>query len=214
MLKSLKHCIYILLSVQIGYSGTIEGTVYRKSGSVNTLKINRYSLRQSPSKETNGTAVNVNLAVIYLTGPGLEGLEVTSSPKIVQKNLAFEPWLLPVQAGTTVQFPNMDLVFHNVFSYSKAKKFDLGRYAKGQSKPVLFDQPGLVQVFCEIHRTMRAYVIVLENSYFTVTNDQGIYKIEDIPEGKYVLHVWQENIEEYITKIEIAKDKKLILDIK
>jgi phosphatidate phosphatase APP1 len=107
----------------------------------------------------------------------------------------------------------MDLVFHNVFSYSKTKKFDLGRYGKGESKQVMFNKPGLVKVFCEIHKTMRAYVLVLETPYFTTTDDKGYFIIEDVPDGRYTLHVWQENTEEYTTQTQINDDKFTKIEI-
>jgi plastocyanin len=210
----MRFLIFVLF-VQFGFAGTIEGIVYRNSGSMATPQINRYSLRGSPSKnDSSSTSGNLNLAVVYLTGKDVEKKKVKTTQKIIQKNLAFEPWLLPVQVGTTVDFPNMDLVFHNVFSYSKAKKFDLGRYAQGQSKQVLFDKPGLVQVFCEIHRTMRAYILVLETGYFTTTDDQGKFQINDIPAGNYKLHVWQENTEEFVTSVEVKKSQTTKLEVR
>lgn len=210
----MKKVLLLIFICQILYAGDIEGVVYRKANIVDLPKINRYSLRNSAKKEKNNKH-NSNLAVIYLTGDGLGKKDRTKEvPKIEQRNLAFEPWLLPVQKGTKVEFPNMDLVFHNVFSYSKAKKFDLGRYGYKQSKPVVFDTPGLVQVFCEIHRTMRAYVLVLDNGYFTTSDKKGDFAIKDVPAGEYILHVWQENMEEYTSKIKVEKDKTVKIEIR
>lgn len=210
----MKLILFLLFINQTLFAGDIEGVIYRKSTSQDAPAINRYSLRNSADKEKEDKQ-NSNLAIVFLTGKGLEKREeIKEIPKITQKNLGFDPWLLPVQVGTKVEFPNMDLVFHNVFSYSKAKKFDLGRYGYKQSKPVVFDKPGMVQVFCEIHRTMRAYVLVLENSYFATTDENGNFAIKDIPEGEYILHVWQENIEEYTTKVKIEKNKILTIEIR
>ncbi len=209
----MKLFILIIFACQALYCGDLEGIVYRKAAATELPQINRYSLRDSAPKK-NEKAQN-NLAVVYLTGKGLKKKNRTNEvPQIVQKNLAFDPWLLPVQVGTKVEFPNMDLVFHNVFSYSNTKKFDLGRYGYKKSKPVVFDKVGLVKVFCEIHRTMRAYVIVLENAYFTKTDDNGEFKIKDIPNGVYTLHVWQENMEEYMTTIKIEKNKTLKVEVR
>ena len=202
----------IILSSGFLYSGGIEGYVYRKAKTLPSPKINRYSLRNSSTTKSQTEASN-NLAIVYLTSKDKLTGKPNKTPVIRQKNLSFDPWLLPVYVGTKVGFPNMDLVFHNVFSYSKTKKFDLGRYGKGESKQVLFDRPGLVKVFCEIHKTMRAYVLVLETPYFTTTNDKGYFIIDDVPDGSYTLHVWQENTEEYTSKIQIKDDKLTKIEI-
>ena len=202
----------IILSAGLLYSGGIDGYVYRKAKTLPTVKINRYSLRSSSSAKSQAEASS-NLAIVYLTSKNKLTGKPKGAPEIRQKNLSFDPWLLPIYVGTKVGFPNMDLVFHNVFSYSKTKKFDLGRYGKGESKQVLFDKPGLVKVFCEIHKTMRAYVLVLETPYFTTTDDKGYFIIEDVPDGSYTLHVWQENTEEYTTQIQIKDDKFTKIEI-
>lgn len=146
--------------------------------------------------ETTEPDCNCNpslFSVIYLTGDSLPPLTTPSeNPKIAQKNKLFEPTVLAVSVGTTVEFPNLDPFFHNVFSYSKTKKFDLGRYPKDASEEVTFDKPGLVSIFCEIHASMRAYVHVLETPYFDVTDEFGRFVIKDIRPGDYTLHVWQE----------------------
>jgi len=202
----------VLLGFGLLYSGGIEGHVYRKAKTSPAVKINRYSLRNS-STFTEKIKSSYDLAIVYLTSKEKLKGKPKSTPKIKQENLAFDPWLLPVYMGTKVDFPNMDLVFHNVFSYSKTKKFDLGRYGKGESKQVLFDKPGLVKVFCEIHKTMRAYVLVLETPFFTTTNKGGYFKITDVPDGEYTLHVWQENTEEYNTQVEIKNNKIIRIEI-
>src|SRR5256885_13468033 len=98
---------------------------------------------------------------------------------------AFTPPVLPIMQGTTVEFPNDDPIFHNVFSLSKTKPFDLGLYKRGTNKSVTFDQPGLVKVYCNIHEKMIGYIAVLENPYFTLTDKEGKFKIADVPPGKH-----------------------------
>jgi len=208
--------LYILMVINVT-AGTLEGTVYRKVTPTKQPAPERYLSRQN-SEEKEDTAKNSSdqdMAIIYLTGSPSKTLNPSKvRPEIKQKNLTFDPWLLPVQIGTTVDFPNMDLVFHNVFSYSKTKKFDLGRYSAGKSKSVTFDKPGLVKVFCEIHNTMRAYILVLETPYFSITNPSGKYIIENIPEGDYTIHVWQENLDEFISKIHIPESGAVELDVR
>lgn len=114
----------------------------------------------------------------------------TESQAIRQINKQFIPEVLPVLVGTTVEFPNNDIVYHNVFSLFKAKPFDLGIYEQGGSKSVTFDQSGLVKVYCNIHSQMVAYVLVLENPYFTITDREGRFMIPDVPEGAATVRTW------------------------
>lgn len=110
-----------------------------------------------------------------------------------QHQLQFEQGVLPVLAGTTVEFPNHDDLFHNVFSYSKPKRFDLGRYARGDlPPPQVFDRPGVVRLNCEIHPHMRATILVLETPHFTRTDTNGVYRLTGLPAGQYRLKAWLE----------------------
>jgi hypothetical protein len=142
---------------------------------------------------------------MYLEGPNarIEPRPGTGRPKLRQINQAFEPHVLGVPVGTTIDFPNGDLVYHNVFSYSKTKKFDLGYYGKGKSKPVTFDRPGMVQVFCDIHSNMSAYVLVVDTPFVTQPDDAGDYSFPDLPEGTYTLKVWHPNLGERSMKVTV-----------
>jgi hypothetical protein len=121
-----------------------------------------------------------------------------------QRDRMFVPSVLAVPVGATVEFPNGDPFFHNVFSYSKTRRFDLGRYPQGESASVVFDRAGVVPVFCEIHYTMRAYIHVLDTPYYAVTDDQRAFAIADVRPGSYVLHVWQENLQEIREPVVVA----------
>ena len=109
-----------------------------------------------------------------------------------QRNETFIPHVLAITVGTTVDFPNSDNTYHNVFSISKAKSFDLGHYAAGRSKAVRFDRPGIVRVFCEIHSHMSAFILVFSHRYFAVTGADGRYQIGRVPPGRYTLNAWNE----------------------
>jgi len=111
-----------------------------------------------------------------------------------QKNERFVPHVLAIAAGTWVDFPNGDRTYHNVFSLSKTKEFNLGRYAAGHSESVKFDQPGIVRVFCEIHSHMNAFIVVIAHRFFATTDDEGRYQIDGLPPGTYSLSVWNESI--------------------
>jgi plastocyanin len=131
------------------------------------------------------------LAVIYLEGsfPRAENLP---GAQMVQKDLNFQPDILPVQVGTRVEFPNLDDTYHNIFSYSPAKRFDLGRY-RSDERPipsVLFDVAGMVTVRCDIHEHMRAIILVLDTPYFAVSDPDGAYRLGGLPAGHFVLKVW------------------------
>jgi plastocyanin len=131
------------------------------------------------------------LAVIYLEG----SFPRTGNPpgaQMVQKDLNFQPAILPVQVGARVEFPNLDDTYHNIFSYSPAKRFDLGRY-RSDERPipsVLFDTAGMVTVRCDIHEHMRAIILVLDTPHFIMSDPAGAYSLGDLPQGHYVLKVW------------------------
>ena len=108
-----------------------------------------------------------------------------------QRNETFVPHVLAITVGTTVDFPNSDNTYHNVFSL-RAPRFDLGRYAAGRSKSVRFDRPGIVRVFCEIHSHMSAFILVFNHRYFAVTAADGRYQIGRVPPGGYTLVAWNE----------------------
>lgn len=113
-------------------------------------------------------------------------------PKMIQQNKRFAPHLLVVQAGTIVDFPNLDPFFHNAFSLFEGKRFDLGLYEGGTTKSVTFGSPGVCFVFCNIHPEMSAVVVVVDTPYFAVTNKSGEFLMADVPPGRYALTVWHE----------------------
>jgi hypothetical protein len=131
------------------------------------------------------------VAVIYLEGAFPRGDSLPLA-QMVQKDLNFQPAILPVQVGTRVEFPNLDDTYHNIFSYSPAKRFDLGRY-RSDERPipsVLFDVAGMVTVRCDIHEHMRAIILVLDTPHFVVSDAAGAYRLEGLPPGHFVLKVW------------------------
>jgi len=114
-------------------------------------------------------------------------------PRMDQRDETFVPHVLPIVAGTIVDFPNNDHTYHNVFSLSKTKTFDLGRYAVGRSKSVRFDRPGIVRVFCDIHSHMSAFIIVFAHRYFALADTDGTYRLENVPPGTYTVVAWNES---------------------
>ncbi|MEO6213963.1 MAG: carboxypeptidase regulatory-like domain-containing protein [Vicinamibacterales bacterium] len=134
-------------------------------------------------------------SVVYLDPAPRAAFDVRDDAhaRVDQRNEAFLPHVLAVVAGTTVDFPNSDRTYHNVFSLSKPRAFDLGRYAAGRSKSVRFEQPGIVRVFCDIHSHMSAFILVFSHRYFAVTDDDGRYRIENVPPGTYAVVAWNES---------------------
>jgi plastocyanin len=115
-------------------------------------------------------------------------------PRLDQRNETFVPHVLAVATGTTVDFPNSDKFYHNVFSLSKIRTFDLGRYAAGNSRPVRFDRPGIVRVFCDIHSHMNAFILVFSHPFFAMTGGDSRYRIENVPPGTYGVIAWNEGL--------------------
>jgi plastocyanin len=149
--------------------------------------------RYRTNVEASITPSNPPAAVVYLEGdfPSNAKAVARAPAEMTQKNILFAPDLIAVHVGTAVEFPNLDDTYHNVFSYSKAKRFDLGRYRKNE-KPgtVIFDMPGVVTVHCEIHDRMRGTILVLETPYFQKTDSSGHYRLEHLPAGRFVLKAW------------------------
>lgn len=130
-----------------------------------------------------------------------------------QRNQTFVPYVLAVTVGTTVDFPNRDRTYHNVFSLSKPKRFDLGRYPRGQSRSVRFDRAGIVRVFCEIHSHMSAYILVFAHRFFALTDAEGRYRLAGIPPGGYTLALWNDGTVRARREVRVEAGATLELDL-
>jgi plastocyanin len=130
-------------------------------------------------------------AVVWLEAPNLPPSSVGQRTTLDQRNLTFSPRVLAVRVGTTVDFPNNDRVFHNVFSFRDGKVFDLGLYPVGASKPIVFDRAGLSRIFCNIHQNMGAYVLAVDTPYFAVSDREGAFTIPSVPPRPYTYRAWR-----------------------
>lgn len=133
--------------------------------------------------------------------------------QITQMGETFIPHVLPIVKGSTVEFPNQDPIFHNVFSLSGTKTFDLGRYPKGDSRSVTFEQSGIVPVFCHLHSNMSAIILVLDNKFFAMPNSDGHYRIENIPEGTYTVVGWHERSRPVEQQVVVIAGQSIELNI-
>ena len=130
-----------------------------------------------------------------------------------QRDESFVPYVVAVTVGSTVDFPNSDRTYHNVFSLSKARRFDLGRYPRGQSRSVRFDRPGEVRVFCEIHSHMSAWILVFAHRYFATTDAEGRYRIEGVPPGAYTLAAWNDGEVRARTDVRVGETGEVETDL-
>ncbi|HEX3868711.1 MAG TPA: hypothetical protein VHV78_18245, partial [Gemmatimonadaceae bacterium] len=165
-------------------------------------------------------ATELHNVVIYLDGDSAAlnsapALDAHRHGSVAQRDERFVPHVLPVAEGATVDFPNEDDVYHNVYSLSSAagpEGFDLGRYPRGASKAWTFTRPGTVQVFCHIHSDMSAIVLVRPNPFFASPADDGKFAIEDVPEGDYTVVGWHERIKPIARKIHVAAGQTVSVD--
>ena len=165
----------------------VEGRVQLPEARAAPVMAKRYEI------VTTGNVLKTEppLAVVYLEG-AFPKPNSSITRQVEQKDLAFVPALLPVRVGTRIEFPNLDDTYHSVFSYSPAKRFDLGRY-RPDERPIpskVFDTPGLVTLRCDIHEHMRGLILVLDTPYFVTTDPAGHYRLSGLPAGHFTLKAW------------------------
>ncbi len=179
---------------------TISGTILIKK------RLTRRSVTPAVSVYQRGTEVKLGAdtpedplvyersrVVVYLEGPlAAPTAAIPDSPpaQMAQLDRRFSPDLIVIPAGSSVLFPNKDPIFHNVFSLSKAKSFDLGSYDKGDSRTVVFPKPGIVEIFCHLHPNMSGTILVTPNRFYAHPDATGQYHIQNVPPGQYTVVAW------------------------
>lgn len=199
----------LIVSGADAHAGAIRGTVDASSRSVSSeTHLNAYAGRaNSLTSMRMPQRGRIDDAVVYvesLTDSVARALPLdTSTPELVQIEQCFEPRVLAITAGMSVAFPNRDPIYHNVFSLSRVKRFDLGKYAKGRSKTVRFARPGLVTVHCDIHSNMEAFILVAPNAAHTQPNAEGAFVLPELPPGRYTVVLWHPDFGETRRKVQI-----------
>lgn len=167
--------------------GKVEATAAAKGGKYDSRKFK--FVEKVDYTEMTDFVVYIDQAMTNLPAQAPKTLQV-----ITQRDAVFRPHVLPVQVGTTVEWPNKDDIFHNVFSMSDSNPFDLGLYKDPDVKKVQFKNAGRVDVFCSIHSQMNCVILVLQNPFYAATEKSGRYQIEKVPAGTYKLKAWHERL--------------------
>lgn len=150
-----------------------------------------YSRQVSVPSAPGSEMANV---LVWIKNPPRPSSMATANAELRQSGERFVPHVVAVPVGSTVSFPNDDLMFHNVFSLSRAATFDLGRYPQGDTRARRFDKPGMVKVYCHLHSHMSAIVAVFDHPWFTTVAGDGTFTLERVAAGSFVLSGWHERI--------------------
>jgi len=191
----LGSCVLAAAAVLAG--SDIHGTI------IIDRKLSRHNVTASAGMYQRGVAVELRAdgeadplasershVAVYLEGAPKSPAPEIAKASIEQKDRRFVPDLVVIPAGSTVSFPNFDPIFHNVFSLSKAKSFDLGNYPSGQSRLVTFPVPGVVAVYCHLHSNMAASIVVTPSRWAVVVDRDGVFRLKDVPAGTYTVVAW------------------------
>ncbi len=196
------------VAMQTASAGVVQGTV-----EIQRAPPRRRAQRYPGGRPQAARAVQELPAVVYLRSPPRAAVAPGAPEIISQQDTAFVPALLTVSPGATVDFANEDPFFHNVFSYSQAKRFDLGRFPAGESKSVTFEETGIVKVYCEVHDFMRAVVLVLDTPYHSPVSEDGSFTIRGVPPGTYEMVAWHADFDEQIIPVTIAGGETATVEV-
>lgn len=184
-------------------TGRVGGTVTLTSANRAPLAAAPYGRRGVPPKPS-AVGPETRKVVVFLSGVTPSAPPEPTRVKVTQRGEQFLPPVTAITVGSVVEFPNEDPFFHNVFSLSRARTFDLGRYPSGESRERSFPRAGIVKVYCDIHSQMSALIMVLEHPWFTIPNEDGRFTLPAVPPGDYTLVAWHERIGEQKKRIRVA----------
>jgi hypothetical protein len=203
------NAVLSIMPVALLASATVEGHVELPKSHAAPVQAKRYEI------VTKGGVLSTQppLAVVYLDGAFPKPPSLPTE-EVAQKNLTFIPALLPIRVGTKVEFPSFDDTYHSIFSYSPAKRFDLGRY-RPDERPIpseVFDKPGLVTLRCDIHEHMRGLILVVSTPYFVMTDANGNFRMSKLPAGHYTLKAWIDSKTTQQKPVELKNGQTLHVD--
>ena len=194
-------------------TATLEGVVPVRPLKVATGTKEKYGARTTTVVDPPDPPTSVVWMVGSFPPLDSKSVPIAKAPAMDQRGFQFRPCVMAVQTGTPVSFPNKDPMYHSVFSYSAARKFDLGRYRAGEEpEAVVFDKPGTVSLFCEIHEHMRAQIVVVDTPYFVLTDAKGNFTLPNLPAGSHTFHVWLGPKESFEKKIELKAGEIVKVD--
>ena len=193
-------------------TGSITGHIKLTTRIRAPLPANAYPSR-SIGRHDAPALPEIRNVVVYLRDAAFKGALPVSRVELHQQNETFVPHVLAITKGSTVDFPNDDPFFHNVFSLSSAGAFNLGRYPRGKSQPWKFSKPGLVKVFCDIHSHMSASILVLDHPYFAIPGLDANYEIPNVPAGQYTIVGWHERVGERTASVRVDAGRATTVDL-
>ncbi len=210
MWTKLGSCVLAAATVAAG--ADIHGTI------IIDRKLSRHNVTASMGMYQRGVAVELGAdgeldplefershVAVYLEGGPQSPAAEFPKASIEQRDRRFVPDLVVIPAGATVAFPNFDPIFHNVFSLSKAKSFDLGNYREGQSRLVTFPVPGLVAVYCHLHSNMAASIVVAPSRWAVRVDKDGVFSLKDVAPGTYTVVAWHKTAGTFRKTVTIAE---------
>lgn len=192
-----------MISVVAQSTGTVTGTVTLTNANRAPLGTAVYG-RRGVAPKPAAVGPETRKVIVYLADAKPTSAPAPMRVKIVQRGEQFLPAVTVVTVGSVVEFPNEDPFFHNVFSLSRARSFDLGRYPSGESRERSFPRPGIVKVYCDIHSHMSALIMVLDHPWFTIPAENGTFTLPSVPTGDHTLVAWHERIGEQRQRISVS----------
>lgn len=183
-------------------SGRIEGIVRLVLPPASAVPSGVYPSRRVSRPQPKPSEIS-NVIVFLKDPPARRSDPAPMQVTITQRDEAFIPRVVAVTRGSTIDFPNSDPFFHNVFSLSRGATFDLGRYPRGETKSRRFTNTGLVKVYCHIHSHMTASIMVFDHPFFRIPATDGTFSLDDVPAGNYQISAWHERIGESLSSIRV-----------
>ena len=210
--------IFVLNSVaHNAIAGELNGRILiTKNMTRKRVTLPAYQLRgvSAPQSEISRPLDEYGELIVFLEGSLPAGEDKPIRAELIQQNHRFEPQMLIVPVGSSVSFPNAEPIFHNVFSLSSIKKFDLGYYPAGQTRVVKFDTPGVVQVYCHLHPNMYAAIVVVPNRWYVRPSEDGTFSLKGIPPGTYHVVTWHMSAGFFRRQVQVPAIGVVNLDMK